>query len=231
MARGQGRVGHRVVGVELERLFEIADRDGGVFGHNPDPVDDEAVGRDLGIAVRHTALYLQRAAHGVDDARKLDEDAVAGGLDDAAATRRDGRVDQLQPYGLQPRQRTLFVDADQTAVAGDIRRQHRQELPFDAWALHGQPTRPILPIHGRATNRLGPQRPRKSPIGSDVGAGRGAGAAVVSAANRASASASRSASNCSRRTQRPSAPSTRSGRKGRRMRLRYPAVFPKPSGA
>src|SRR2546426_9633850 len=32
-AHGQGRVGHRVVGVELERLFEIADRDGGVFGH------------------------------------------------------------------------------------------------------------------------------------------------------------------------------------------------------
>src|SRR5437016_10819173 len=66
---------------------------------NSDPESDEAVGSDLGIALRHTALHGQRAAHGVDDARKLDQDAVAGGLDDAAAMHRDGRIDQLQPYG------------------------------------------------------------------------------------------------------------------------------------
>jgi len=66
---------------------------------NSDPEGDEAVGSDLGIALRHTALHGQRAAHGVDDARKLDQDAVAGGLDDAAAMHRDGRIDQLQPYG------------------------------------------------------------------------------------------------------------------------------------
>src|SRR5207247_2339743 len=45
---------------------------------NSDPEGDEAVGSDLGIALRHTALHGQRAAHGVADARKLNEDAVAG---------------------------------------------------------------------------------------------------------------------------------------------------------
>src|SRR5262245_31928694 len=63
----------------------------------PDPERDAAVGGDLDIAPRHAALHVQRAAAGVDDARKLDENAVAGGLDDAAAMGRDRRLDELHP--------------------------------------------------------------------------------------------------------------------------------------
>src|SRR5262249_57044496 len=97
-------------------------------------------GGDLGIAPGHAALHDQRAAHGVDDARKLDQDAIAGGLDDAAAMIRDGGIDQLQSHGAQSRERALLVDADQPAVAGDVRRQHGRQPAFDALGLH-RPTR------------------------------------------------------------------------------------------
>ncbi len=78
---------------------EVGAIDDDVAQVNADPERDAAVGGDLGVALRHAALHVQRAAPGVDDARKLDEDAVAGGLDDAAAMGRDGRIDQLQSHG------------------------------------------------------------------------------------------------------------------------------------
>jgi hypothetical protein len=40
-------------------------------------------------------LYLGRAAQRVDDAGKLDQQAVAGGFDDAAAVLADLWIDQL----------------------------------------------------------------------------------------------------------------------------------------
>ena len=38
----------------------------------------------LGLALGHPPLHLDRAAHRIDDAGELDQEAVAGGLDDAA---------------------------------------------------------------------------------------------------------------------------------------------------
>ena len=52
---------------------------------------------DIGIALGHPALHLGGAAQRVDDAGELDQQAVAGGLDDAAAVLGDLRVDQLAP--------------------------------------------------------------------------------------------------------------------------------------
>ena len=49
------------------------------------------------------------AAHRVDDARKLREQAVAGGLDDTAPMFRDLGVDQLPTMRLQPFERALLV--------------------------------------------------------------------------------------------------------------------------
>src|SRR5262245_55527872 len=43
----------------------------------------------------HRCLHLDRAAHGIDHARELQQQAVAGGLDDAAAVTGDGRVYDL----------------------------------------------------------------------------------------------------------------------------------------
>ena len=49
----------------------------------------------------HLALHLDRAAHRIDDAGELDQQAVAGGLDDAAAMLGDFGVDKFAPQRLQ----------------------------------------------------------------------------------------------------------------------------------
>jgi len=45
---------------------------------------DAALGRQPGVALNHAVLHLDCAAHGVDHAAELDEDAVAGTFDHAA---------------------------------------------------------------------------------------------------------------------------------------------------
>ena len=52
------------------------------------------IGRSVGVAFGHAALHLDGAAHRVDDAGEFDEEAVAGGFDDAAAMLDDLRVEQ-----------------------------------------------------------------------------------------------------------------------------------------
>jgi hypothetical protein len=48
-----------------------------------------------GVALRHAALDLDRAANCIDDAWELEQDAVTGGLDDAAVVLRDLGIDEL----------------------------------------------------------------------------------------------------------------------------------------
>ena len=52
---------------------------------------DAPLGRDVGVALGHLALHLGGAAHRVDHAGELDQQAVAGRLDDAAAVLGDLR--------------------------------------------------------------------------------------------------------------------------------------------
>jgi hypothetical protein len=77
-------------------------------------------------------LNLDRASCGVDGAGELHQHAVASGLDDTAAMSGDGRIEKHLSQRLQMSERTLFVAAHQTAVAGDIRRQHSRQSPFHA---------------------------------------------------------------------------------------------------
>ena len=56
---------------------------------------DAVVRRDTGVALGHRLLHLDRAAHRIDDAGELDQQAVAGGLDDAAMVLGDFRIDEL----------------------------------------------------------------------------------------------------------------------------------------
>ena len=53
------------------------------------------------VALGHLALHVDRAAHRVDDAGELDQQAVASGFDDAAAMLLDLRVGKLAPEDLQ----------------------------------------------------------------------------------------------------------------------------------
>src|SRR4030095_2287542 len=62
-----------------------------------------------GGAVGDRLLHFNSTAHGIDDAGELQQQAIAGGLDDATAVAGDGRVDNFLPNGLQRRQRAALV--------------------------------------------------------------------------------------------------------------------------
>ena len=76
---------------------------------NADAQFDTAVGRQRGIALGHPRLDGPGAAQGVYGADKLDQQAVAGGLDDATVLRRDSRVDHLDADRLQAGERAVLV--------------------------------------------------------------------------------------------------------------------------
>ena len=130
-------LGHRFEpGGDVDPVAEdVVAVDDDVAEIDPDAPFDAGLGR-LG-AFRHRRLPLGRAAHRVDDAGELDEQPVAGGLDDAAVMLGDGRVDQLRAQRLEPRERALLVGAHQPGVAGDIGGEDRGEL-----ALNGRRNRP-----------------------------------------------------------------------------------------
>src|SRR4051812_29942486 len=92
---------------------------------------DAPVRRDYCISLGHCALYRERAAHRVDDARKFDKQSIAGGLDDAAAMLGDLRITQFAPDCPQGGERALFVSPHEPRVAGDICRQDRSQSALD----------------------------------------------------------------------------------------------------
>ena len=88
---------------------------------NADAENDAPVLRQAGVALDHAALHLDRAANGVDHAAELDDDPVAGPLNDAAVMHCDRRVDQIAAQRAKPRENTLLVDAGESAVADHVR--------------------------------------------------------------------------------------------------------------
>ena len=92
--------------------------------------------RQVGVASRHAALDLDRALHRVGDALELGQHPVAGGLDDAAPVLGDRRVDQLEPVGLQARERARLVGLHQPAVADHVGRQNRRQPALDLRLCH-----------------------------------------------------------------------------------------------
>ena len=101
-------------------------------------LDARLVGR-AAVAVGHAGLDGDGAAHRLDGAGEIDQQAVAGALDDAAAVGGDMRLDQLAEVALQALQRAFLVAAHQPAVAGDIGRQDGGEPAFGALLLVHDP--------------------------------------------------------------------------------------------
>ena len=60
-----------------------------------DPELDPSLGWNPGVALDHAVLHFDRAAHRVDHAAKLDDEAVAGALDNASMVRRDRGINQV----------------------------------------------------------------------------------------------------------------------------------------
>jgi len=71
---------------------------------------------------------LDAAADSVDHAAELDDRAVAGALDDAAAMGGDRRVDEVAAEPSQTRERTILVGAGESAISDDVRNQDCGEL-------------------------------------------------------------------------------------------------------
>jgi len=106
------------------------------------PKGDPLVFWHAGIAAGHALLHLDGAAHRLDHARELDQDAVAGRLHDAAEVLLDLRIDQLTAMGLELRKGPRLIRPHQPAVAGDIGGQDGSELAFDALWRHRETSLP-----------------------------------------------------------------------------------------
>jgi hypothetical protein len=81
---------------------------------------DPPLGWHAGVALDEAVLHLDRAADRVHDAAELDDGAVTGTLDYAAAMGGDGRVDQIAAETPKARKRPVLVRAGEPAVADDI---------------------------------------------------------------------------------------------------------------
>ncbi len=91
---------------------------------------------NIRVALGHAALHVHRAAHGVHHARKLDKDAVSGGLDDAPTVLRNLRVHQFATAGLQACESAFLVSSHESAIASHIGGQDGGELAFDPLGRH-----------------------------------------------------------------------------------------------
>ena len=81
---------------------------------------DALVLRHRRVTLDHAVLNFNGTARGVDGACELNQDTIAGPLDDAAAMIRDLRFQELAPMSIEPRQRAFLVGSHQAAVAGDV---------------------------------------------------------------------------------------------------------------
>src|SRR5439155_20402429 len=78
-------------------------------------------------------------AGSVHGAWELDQHAVSGGLNDTAAMFGDAGIDQRFPERLEQRQRAFLIAAHQTAISGDVRRQHSRQSPLYVLAAQDAP--------------------------------------------------------------------------------------------
>jgi hypothetical protein len=95
---------------------------------------DTPVGWDAGVAHGHLALKLNGAAHRIDDAGELGQQAVAGGRDDVSTVLVDLGIDEFAAMCLQPGERALLVGSHQPAVAGHIGGQDGRKPPLHPFA-------------------------------------------------------------------------------------------------
>ena len=107
--------------------IEVVALDDHVAEIDADAQFDAAVRRDAGVPLGHRLLHLDRAAHRIDDAGKLHQQAVAGGLDDAAPVLGDLRIEELAAQRLEAFERALLVRPHQPRIPRHIGGEDRGE--------------------------------------------------------------------------------------------------------
>jgi len=101
-----------------------------------DPEGDPLFLECPGIAFGHSSLYGNRASDGFDHARELDQNAVAGGLNDAAAVLGDLGIDQCGAMRLEPREGIFLVGAHEPAVTRHVRGENGGQPAFEPLPAH-----------------------------------------------------------------------------------------------
>ena len=89
--------------------IEVVALDDHIAEIDPDAQFDAALRRDTGVPLGHHLLHRDRAAHRIDDAGKLHQQAVAGGLDDAAMVLGDLRIEKLMAQRFEAFERAFLV--------------------------------------------------------------------------------------------------------------------------
>ena len=82
-------------------------------------------------------MDFDRAEHCVDHAAELDDAAVAGALDDAAAMDRDRGVDQIASQRAPVNGNELFDEFLREALVFAMLRSRRNRLGNSGWFFHG----------------------------------------------------------------------------------------------
>jgi len=107
--------------------IEVVALDDHIAEINPDAQFDAAVRRDTRIPLGHRLLHRDRAAHRIDDAGKLHQEAVAGGLNDAALVLGDLRIEKLAAQRFEAFKRALLVRSHQPRIPRHIGGKDRSE--------------------------------------------------------------------------------------------------------
>ncbi len=93
-------------------------------------------------ACRRAAMDIDSTAYRIDDAGKLNKDAVARRLNDAPAVFRDLRIDDCASVALERGQRALFIQAHQPRITRDIPRENGREAALDPFSAQAAPPKP-----------------------------------------------------------------------------------------
>ena len=111
-------------GFEADGNVDIVTEDLVLVGDDVAHVDAEAklhgaIGGQMVIALRHQRLHRDRGLGGADDRGELQQEAVAGVFDDAAAMIEDDGMDRAA-MGLEGGMGAGLVGAHHARIAGDI---------------------------------------------------------------------------------------------------------------
>ena len=108
-----GRDGDAVAVDQIAVRDDVAHVDG-------DAETDPPFFRHVPGMLRHPPLDRDRAAHGIDDAVKLDQQAIAHSPHDPAPMRGDLRIDKVPADASERRQGAFLVNSHEPGIAEDV---------------------------------------------------------------------------------------------------------------
>ena len=106
---------------------------------NADAKFDPLILWDRSTPLGHSALDFNSATNRIHDARELDQQAVAGGLNDPTSMLGNSEVHQFLPDCFEPGQGAFLVGGHKAAIPRDIRRQHCRQSPLCPVARQNAP--------------------------------------------------------------------------------------------